>query len=957
MGKPQDGSRGDGNEQQARDTDERAAYSVPLVTSAFGSTLTRSTRAIDRHRYAHDASHYLLYPEAIVTPRDASQVGELLRLSRQQGVSLTFRSGGTSLSGQGVTDQLLVDTRRHFQEVDVLDEGRRVRVEPGVTLRRVNEQLAPFGRRLGPDPASEMACTIGGIVANNSSGMLCGTEQNSYRTLVSVVLVLASGTVLDTGARDADDRLRLVEPTLYEGLAKLRDRVRGNAGSVTTIREQFSRKNTMGYGINALLDYDSPAEILAHLVVGSEGTLAFVAQATFDTVPLLNHAATGLLVFRNLGEAMEAMPELTRTGSAAIELLDASSLRVAQRDPSSIASLRKLDVTTEAALLMEWQGVDKASVSEQLRDSQQTLEDLPLVQPLELGEDPTARSALWKIRKGLYAAVAGTRPQGTTPLLEDIAVPIPGLAETCRDLNQLFERHGYAGGVIFGHAKDGNLHFMLIERFEETAHPARYEAFTEDMVDLVLERGGTLKAEHGTGRVMAPFVRRQYGDELYDVMGRIKSLCDPHDLLNRGVLMTDDPALHLRHLKSTPVIEAEVDRCMECGYCEPNCPSRELTTTPRQRIVLRREIARAQARGEDHLVRQLEDDYRYEAIETCAVDGMCAVACPVAINTGDLIKRLRGEQNGAVIERGGRILARHWDRATTAIAASLDLAQKVPPGAPEKLSDAVRVVLGTERVPQWRRDLPGGGTQRRPKLVSDALAVFVPSCLGSMFAPEGDGDGVTAAMLALAERAGVALLVPSDVGGLCCGTPWSSKGLDQGHLLMSEKLKSSLPKWTSDRSIPVVTDASSCTEGFSKVLEAVDVRVIDAVEFAAEVLLPRLEVQQRLPSLVLHPTCSSTRLGIDDALVRVAEAIADEVALPEGWGCCAFAGDRGLLHPELTASATRLEASSVVTGRYAAHASLNRTCELALTRATGQRYRHILELFDEATRSSRAHVT
>ncbi len=258
---------------------------VPTGARAGDGPVPTSTRATDRLAMAHDASHYLLVPASVATPRTAADVAALFRASHESGVPLTFRSGGTSLSGQGVTDGVLADTRAAFRAVEVLDGGARVRVQPGATVRNVNAHLARHGRKLGPDPASEIACTIGGVIANNSSGMACGTEQNTYRTLDSLVVVLPSGTVVDSSADDADERLRHDEPELWQGLSQLRDRVRGNAQSVRTIRRQFSMKNTMGYGVNALLDHDRPVDILTHLVVGSEGTLAFIAEATFRTVP------------------------------------------------------------------------------------------------------------------------------------------------------------------------------------------------------------------------------------------------------------------------------------------------------------------------------------------------------------------------------------------------------------------------------------------------------------------------------------------------------------------------------------------------------------------------------------------------------------------------------------------------------------------------------------------------
>ncbi|NUT10191.1 MAG: FAD-binding oxidoreductase, partial [Nonomuraea sp.] len=644
-------------------------------------------RASDRLGMAHDASHYLLTPQAVLVPESAGQVAALLRA----GLPLTFRSGGTSLSGQGVSEHLLVDTRRHFRDVEVLDGGARVRVQPGAVLRQVNARLAPYGRKLGPDPASESACTIGGVVANNSSGMTCGTHANTYRTLESLTLVLPSGTVVDTGAPDADERLRALEPELADGLTRLRDRIRGNPESVRRLQAQFALKNTMGYGLNSFLDHSSPAQILAHLVIGSEGTLGFVAEAVLRTVPAHRLAATGLLVFPTLREAMATMPALVAAGPAAVELLDAESLRVAQTDPQADDVLRTLAVAEHAALLVEWQESDPDLLAGRESAAERVFAELTLSAPARLSRDAAGRAALWHIRKGLYATVAGARPSGTTALLEDVAVPVPALADLCDDLTALFAEHRYERSVVFGHAKDGNLHFMLNERFATDLD--RYAVFTEDMVEAVLGRGGTLKAEHGTGRVMAPFVRRQYGDELYEVMREVKRLCDPAGTLNPGVVLTDDPQAHLRDLKTVLPVEPEVDRCVECGYCEPVCPSRDLTTTPRQRIVLRRELAAAQAAGDHALAKELEAEYAYDAVDTCAVDGMCATACPVLINTGDLTKRLRADRHGRAARAGWNSAARHWDGVTRAMNLALDTAAATPPALPEAASRAARAVM------------------------------------------------------------------------------------------------------------------------------------------------------------------------------------------------------------------------------------------------------------------------
>jgi D-lactate dehydrogenase len=905
----------------------------------------------DRLATAHDASHFLLVPESVATVSSVEDVVQLLRASFESGRPLTFRSGGTSLSGQAQSDSVLVDTRRQFRSIDVLDDGRRVRVEPGATVGQVNARLASLGFRLGPDPASEAACTIGGVVANNSSGMVCGTEFNTYRTLESMVVLLPSGTLIDTGAGDADYQLRLGEPALYEGLLRLRDRIRGNPESVRLIERLFGLKNTMGYAVNAFVDFSYPVDILAHLMVGSEGTLGFIAEATFRTVPVRPHVATGFLVFDSIERATGVLPALVASGLAAIEVLDATALRVAQGDPVGGRALPGLAVDRHAGLLVEFQEFTEQELAERVEQARGLLAGLPLVLPAELTQAAGTRADLWHVRKGLYAAVAGARPSGTTALLEDIAVPVPALAGTCEALTSLFDRHGYEESVIFGHAKDGNIHFLLNERFDRPELMARFTAFTEDMVELVLGAGGTLKAEHGTGRMMAPFVRRQYGDELYEVMREVKALFDPAGILNPGVIISDDPTIHLQHLKTTPTVEVEVDRCVDCGFCEPVCPSKDLTLTPRQRIALRRERARAEHARDWTVVRELDEAAGYDLLDTCAADGMCATACPVGIDTGALVKRMRAEAVTRSHERAWSTAARHWGRTTTTASLTLTAAKRLPRLAAGG-SRTARRIAGTDTIPLWDSGLPAGGPRREPRPSAEPAAVFMPACVGSMFGPEPGYPGVTAALLALCERAGVEVLVPDGIADACCGTPFASKGMTTAHEQTRGRMEAWLWQATDQAQRPVVVDAASCTEGLTGLLDRVEARygrpitVIDALTFTHQTLqprLPQLEEGSRLPSLLLHPTCSTTRLGITTALLALAGAIAEKVEVPADWGCCGFAGDRGLLHPELTASATATQAAQVRALDAPAHASANRTCEIGMTRATGRPYAHVLE--------------
>ena len=932
------------------------ASMLGALRAAVADPAQVKTRALDIHANAHDASHFLLIPQAVVVAGNADEVGQLLRASATQGVPLTFRAGGTSLSGQALTDGVLVDVRRNFKSIEVLDHGARVRVQPGVTVRALNARLAPYGRKFGPDPASEGACTIGGVVANNSSGMACGTVDNTYKTLESLTAVLPSGTVIDTGAPDADERLRTLAPELHEGLLRLSRRVRGNPASVATIEHQFSMKNTMGYGINSLLDFERPSDILAHLIVGSEGTLGFVAEAVFRTIPLLTHVTTGLLIFADLEAANTALPALVETGAATLELMDALSLKVGQALPGTPQLILDLAVRDHAALLVEYHADSANRLTELERVGVKLGDSLPLSAPAAFSADAAARAQLWHLRKGLYAAVAGARRQGTTALLEDVVVPVPVLGRTCIELIKLFDSYKYSNSVIFGHAKDGNIHFMLTDSFTGTEQLDRYSAFTEDMVDVVLGEGGSLKAEHGTGRVMAPYVRRQYGDELYDVMREVKRLFDPVGMLNPGVLMDDDPKAHLRHIKTALPVAEEVDRCVSCGYCEPVCPSRNLTLTPRQRIVTLRSLEQAKLDGDDALVAELEKDYEYGSVDTCAVDGLCQLACPVDINTATLVKRFRKGNAGPAVNGVWGTAAKHWSVVTKGASLALTGVRKVPISvvlAPNKLG---RMVLGPDILPLYSAELPGGGSaRRRPAPTGKPHAVYFPACVGTMFGPAVDSSlGIQKSFEMLCARVGITLLVPPGIDKLCCGTPWSSKGLEAGEATMHAKTLAALRKATRNGELPIVCDASSCTEGLRHTIETdpsdKPMTIIDSIEFALTHILPSLPEYTKLESLALHPTCSSTRLGINASLTEVARGVAERVLIPENTGCCAFAGDRGMLHPELTASATEAEAADVAAMGATAHASCNRTCELGMTRAAGESYRHVLELLEELTR-------
>jgi D-lactate dehydrogenase len=915
-------------------------------------------RALDRIAWAGDASFYRLVPRAVVHASSAAEVSALFALSHARKVPLVFRAAGTSLSGQAVTDGILVEIARGMRGLAVEEGGRRIRLQPGVIGAHANAALLPFGRKIGPDPASIAACAIGGILSNNASGMCCGVAQNAYHTLSSLTFVLPSGTAIDTADPRADEVLRAKEPALWQGLRDLKERIAADAALSERIRAKYRMKNTTGYALNAFLDFERPVDVFAHLLIGSEGTLAFIAEAVLETVPDLPVKYTGLLLFRDLHAACAAILPLNAAGAKALEVMDRASLRSVEDEPGVPDVLRTLPPSA-AALLAEFQAADESERPALEAVATEAVGRLALASPPLFTHDAAGQALLWKVRKGMFPSVGAVRKSGTTVIIEDVAFPLEHLADAAVDLNALFGRHGYEEGIVFGHARDGNLHFVITQSFRSDGEVARYARFIDDVVDLVVRRyGGALKAEHGTGRNMAPFVETEWGPEALAAMRTLKDLADPEGLLNPGVILNADPRGHLKDLKALPSVEDEVDRCIECGFCEPLCPSRDLTTTPRQRIALRRELARLdETRREPALRAALERDFPYDALDTCAVDGLCATACPVKIDTGRLTKRFRALRHPPAARRAAAAAARSFSALEPLVRLALAAGHALP-GAASGATRALRA-LGL-RVPLWTGPMPRPARALPKTTGSAAAAVYFPSCLTrTMRGPDGnDEPSVPEALLALAARAGVALDVPEDVTGTCCGVPFSSKGFEEAHAIAVNRAVERMWAWSDGGRLPVVIDASPCAYGLVSADAALTdenrarrkaLSILDAVAFAHDVLLPRLAVARREPSAVLHPVCSLVKLGLPPKLEALARACAEEVVTPPGAGCCGFAGDRGFLVPELTASATRAEAAGVPASAVRGISS-SLTCEIGLARATGRPYGSILQLLERATR-------
>ncbi|WP_339926974.1 FAD-binding and (Fe-S)-binding domain-containing protein [uncultured Cobetia sp.] len=924
--------------------------------------------------YGTDASFYRLVPQLVVRVHDEQELGHVLRECRARKLPVTFRAAGTSLSGQALTDSVLIQLGGEWRGAQVLEQGSRICLQPGVIGARANQLLAPFGRKIGPDPASINSCMIGGIAANNASGMCCGTAHNSYRTVEDLRVILADGTCLDTASPESVQAFRASHGGLLAELERMAASVRTDPELAERIRHKYRLKNTTGYSLNALVDYADGLEILKHLMIGSEGTLGFIASITYRTVIEEPHKAAALVYYPNINAACRATMLLKTAPVAAVELMDRAALRSIEDAPGMPDVLRTLPEEA-VALLVDVRGAHHQELEARMAEVARVLEGIETCESWAFTQDAQRYALYWKIRKGLFPAVGAVRDLGTTVIIEDVAFPIERLAEGVGALTEVFQRHGYSQAILFGHALEGNLHFVFPQGFEREGEVARYQALMDDVAQLVgQEYGGSLKAEHGTGRNMAPYVELEWGKDAYALMWRIKEAFDPDNLLNPEVILTRNPRLHLENLKPLPAADPLVDRCIECGFCESVCPSKNLSLTPRQRIVIRREIARLAAlEAPDDAQRDqlavLRKEYAYQGMETCAGDGLCATQCPVGINTGDLIRGLRHEENAGA-DHPGKVKVAHWagehfTRVTSGMRGVLRLADglhgAVGTRNMRRLTQAARKVSG-DRVQQWTPSMPAAAARDYLKRLAQPLGrsaapnghvVYFPSCATRVFgvaADDRDPRSVTEMALALMDKAGFEVVLPKGVEALCCGMAFQSKGQFEAGDAKAAELATALVEASDGGRLPIFCDTSPClaqAQAYAREHLEVSLTLVEPVQLVLDYLLPYLSITPLKAKVAVHVTCSSVRMGLAEQFVALARQCASEVVVPEEITCCGFAGDKGFSTPELNASALKGLKEVVADCDYGV--SNSRTCEIGLSEHSGLSYQSILGLVDRAS--------
>jgi D-lactate dehydrogenase len=928
------------------------------------------TDELRRLAWGTDASFYRLTPQIVVRSDNENEVSRLLSAAHKHNLPVTFRAAGTSLSGQAVSDSILIVAGKHWENYHLSDDHQTITLQPGIIGGQVNKILAPFGRKFGPDPASINSCMVGGIVTNNASGMSCGTHANSDKELISARIVFVDGSVLDTGSQESRNAFAVSHPAFIRDIESLRDEIMSDEKFVERIKYKYSIKNVTGLNIYPFVRFSDPFDIIAHLMVGSEGTLAFLSEVTMKTLPLPPFRASAMIYFSDIKEAARAVVALRSMPVSAAELLDKRSL-------ASMEDKTGPDLT---AVLTETQANTHEELQANISAICEALKPYDTYVPYHFTDKPEEYSKFWSIRSGIFPAVGGMRKLGTTCLIEDVAFHIDDLPDATADLSDLLDRHGYDDSCIYGHALEGNFHFIINQSFESQPEIDRYVSLIKDVVSMVVDKyDGSLKAEHGTGRNMAPFVKYEWGEKAYDLMKRVKKLFDPDGILNPGVIFNDDPECFVKSVKVMPLLSdsdseeyQKINKCIECGFCEVNCLSCGFSLSARTRIVAQREMARlkgivtaqysnggeiaaANVEGCKKRLQTLSSEYYYQGDKSCATDGLCSMSCPMGINVADLthVVRHKNLYTHIVSMPLGVFAARHFVFVKSLVKFMLRLAR------------VGQLILGTRAMAAvcrwlhnwfgivlWTPSTPVGyriGRRVRHSDPEPLKVVYLPSCMNqSMGLPLHSPvpKPLVEETCDLLRKAGYEVVFPENMNSLCCGTIWETKGMPELARKKCDEVEAALWKASEHGKYPILCDQSPCLHHLRKNIDSM--KMYEPVEFIWEFLRDKLDFVKTDRPVPIHITCSSRLMHIDNIFVSLARLCSSNVIVPEGVGCCGFAGDKGMTFPELNAYALRKLRGQVKD--CAVGYSNSRTCEIGLATNSGIPYVSIVYLVNECTR-------
>jgi FAD/FMN-containing dehydrogenase/Fe-S oxidoreductase len=746
----------------------------------------RASRAL----YSTDASIYQIMPAGVVVPRTCDDVVATVRMAAEAGVSITARGGGTSQAGQAIGAGLILDTSKYLNRVlEVNVEERWAHVEPGVVLDDLNARLQPHGLRFAPDLSSSSRATLGGMMANNSSGARSIVHGKTIDHVLEQWVVLADGRTahlrpLSGQALEEARRGETIEARAYRALPRIASE------HAAEIERRFPKvlRRVGGYNLDAFVDPARPVD-LTRIMVGSEGTLGVVVGARVRLVPIAAARVMLAVEFRHVLDALEATPVALRHGPSAVEVMDGFILGHARHVPALDVVRRRVVSDPAASLLcIELEGEDEAALAARLAALEREIRSRFRCRtvPVPRVDD---QQRIWRLREaalGLATAMKGD--DKSISFVEDTAVAPERLRDYIARLLAIVERHGTSAGV-YAHASVGCLHVRPVVNLKTAEGVRRFEAIAQEVADLVLEFGGALSGEHGDGLVRGPFTEKMFGPELYAAFREVKRTFDPDGLFNPGKIVDSPPlTANLRYGPAyvTPDpptwfdyaehggFGRAVEMCSGVGACRKTrggtmCPSYRATREEMHSTRGRANLLRLALTGQLGDTPACDRDL-YEALDLCLECRACRSECPTGVD----MARMKSE-----------FLAGYWARHGVSLRARLFghvheaavWGQRLAPlsnalarsRAARRLGAVVAGLDPRRRLPRWASRTLTAQLRRR-RLVSPSRAVVLfRDTFTEYMEPE-----IGIAAVDLLEAAGIGVRLAPHA---CCGRPLLSQGL------------------------------------------------------------------------------------------------------------------------------------------------------------------------------------
>jgi FAD/FMN-containing dehydrogenase/Fe-S oxidoreductase len=897
-------------------TPDVSAIDRPALERALKTHVAGEVRFDDvtRALYATDASVYQILPLGVVIPRSRDDLLRAVRLCLEHRCPMTLRGGGTSQAGQAIGAGLVIDTSKHVNAIlETRIPDRQVRVEPGIVLDQLNTTLRPDGLRFAPDVSTASRATIGGMLANNSSGARSVLYGKTIDHVLEQEVVLADGSIAHLRPMARGEAVTLargstLEAACYRVVLELADRHRDE------IARRYPKvlRRVGGYNLDEFVDPSSPFN-LAKLFVGSEGTLGVVLSATLNLVPLPRAKAVLAIQFGSVSDSLAAAPLILQHGPSAVEVMDGFILSHTRQSPA-LHALRQTFIEGDPASLLcvEFYGDRAEDLPPRMTAVEAALRAAGLGYRFVHATSAPAQAAIWTLREaalGLSMAMKGD--DKSLSFVEDTAVAPERLRDYIEQFLAIVRKHGTSAG-IYAHASVGCLHVRPVVNMKTEAGIRQFDAIATDVSDLVLEYGGALSGEHGDGLVRSPFMRKMFGPDLYDAFRTVKRTFDPLGLFNPGKIVDAPPlTANLRYGAAYATrqpatwfdypghngIAGAVEMCSGLGVCRKTldgtmCPSYMATREEQHSTRGRANVLRLTIAGRLNEA-GLGDRGVYDTLDLCLECRACKAECPVGVD----VARFKSE-----------FLADYWSRHGTPLGARVlgraravatwgsrfaPLANAIAGSTPGRL--LTEKVLGIDRrrrVPAFerrtlRRRVRGGAADGDVLLFVDTFTNHYEPAIGE-------------AALSVLAAAGYH---PALAANGCCGRSQISKGLlGEARRLAARNADALYP--AADAGRPLVFCEPSCLSAVRE--DAPDLLRGDArrkaqVVAGASVLFEELMASKTaaLPlrpgpaSILLHGHCHQRSMGLVTPARQLLAAIPGATVTDLDAGCCGMAGSFG----------------------------------------------------------------